>query len=116
MSVSHERPLRDPAVERLVVCACSVLDGCAGGRRNLCLATHCAPAWHAALGCAVSRARHLEYFHDHVRIENLLFEGVLQPWEGRLSPDRSRAGFGLQLRRREAQPYLLASSEQRRER
>jgi len=83
---------------------------------GLPLSTHCAPALHAALGCAVSQVRHLEYFHGHVRIENLLFEGVLQPREGRLSPDRSRAGFGLQLRRREAQPYLLASSEQRRER
>ena len=84
--------------------------------RGLPLSTHCAPALHATLGCAVSRVRHLEYFHDHVRIENLLFEGVLQPREGQLAPDRSRAGFGLQLRRREAQPYLLASSEQRQER
>lgn len=36
---------------------------------GLPLASHCAPALHAHLDCAALRVRHLEYFHDHVRIE-----------------------------------------------
>jgi hypothetical protein len=49
---------------------------------------------------------HLEYFHDHVRVENMLFDGVLQPEEGGiLRPDTSRPGLGLELKRSEAEKY-----------
>jgi L-alanine-DL-glutamate epimerase-like enolase superfamily enzyme len=75
--------------------------------RGLPLSAHCAPALHAHLGCACSRMRHLEYFHDHVRIERLLFDGALTPVNGELTPDRSRAGFGLKLLRDEAQRYAV---------
>ncbi len=66
------------------------------------LSAHTAPALHAPLGCAVPRVRHLEYFHDHVRIERLLFDGALEPVGGALRPDRSRPGFGLELKRQDA--------------
>jgi hypothetical protein len=46
--------------------------------------------------------RHLEYFHDHVRAEALLFDGTLDPEGGALRPDRSRAGLGIELRRADA--------------
>ncbi|HTV24266.1 MAG TPA: enolase C-terminal domain-like protein [Polyangiaceae bacterium] len=78
------------------------------------LSAHCAPSLHAHLGCAASRLRHVEYFHDHARIEARVFEGALQPVDGQLVPDRSRAGLGLELIEREARPYALASAEQRR--
>src|SRR5215216_2876908 len=55
--------------------------------------THTAPSVHAHVGCAVPQINHLEYFYDHVRIENMLFEGVLQPEEGYLRPDPSRPGL-----------------------
>ena len=45
--------------------------------------------------CGVDRLRHLEYFHDHVRVEAMLFDGVLEPVDGALVPDRSRSGHGL---------------------
>jgi L-alanine-DL-glutamate epimerase-like enolase superfamily enzyme len=77
---------------------------------GLPLSCHCAPALHAHLGCAAQRVRHVEYFHDHVRIENLLFDGVLQPRDGELTPDRSRPGFGLELRRSEAQRYAIGAA------
>jgi L-alanine-DL-glutamate epimerase-like enolase superfamily enzyme len=66
------------------------------------LSAHTAPSVHAHLCCAVSRVRHLEYFHDHVRIEQRLFEGALRPIDGALVPDRSRPGLGISLRRDEA--------------
>ena len=45
-------------------------------------------------------ADQLEYFHDHVRVESMLFDGVLEPVEGALVPDRSRPGHGIELEAR----------------
>jgi len=69
------------------------------------LSAHTAPSLHVAPCCAARRVCHLEYFHDHVRIENLLFDGVPRPRSGRLEPDWSRPGSGLELKRREACRY-----------
>jgi L-alanine-DL-glutamate epimerase-like enolase superfamily enzyme len=66
---------------------------------------HCAPQLSAHAFCGVDRLRHLEYFHDHVRLESLLFDGVLQPVGGALVPDRSRPGHGLSLKRADAQRF-----------
>ena len=62
---------------------------------SLDVSAHCAPAMSAHAFCAVERRRHLEYFHDHVRIEELLFDGRPELREGALHPDRSRPGNGL---------------------
>jgi L-alanine-DL-glutamate epimerase-like enolase superfamily enzyme len=70
------------------------------------LSAHTAPAIHAHVCCAVPSARNVEYFHDHVRIERLLFDGVLEPLEGVLHPDRSRFGMGLDLKRSDALRYV----------
>ena len=70
------------------------------------LSAHCAPAVSAHAFCAVERMRHLEYFHDHVRIERMFFDGVLSPEAGRLRPDPTRPGLGLHLKRRDAERYL----------
>src|SRR5919108_3417483 len=69
------------------------------------LSSHTAPSVHVHLGCAVQRMRHLEWFHDHVRIEQLLFDGALVPEAGKLRPDRSRPGLGLALKNVDAQRY-----------
>ena len=71
------------------------------------LSTHTAPALHAQPCCALPAVRHLEWFHDHVRIERLLFDGAPEPVDGRLVPDRSRPGLGLELKHADAQRYLL---------
>jgi L-alanine-DL-glutamate epimerase-like enolase superfamily enzyme len=68
---------------------------------------HCAPAIHAHAGCAVPQIDHLEYFHDHVRIDHLLFDGVIEPSGGCLRPDPSRPGLGLQLKRADAERYAI---------
>ena len=69
------------------------------------VSAHCAPQLSAHAFCAVPNLRHLEYFHDHVRVESLLFDGVLEPEGAELRPDRSRPGHGLELRRADAQRY-----------
>jgi len=69
------------------------------------LSGHCAPQLSAHAFCAVPKLRHLEYFHDHVRVESLLFDGVLEPESGELRPDRSRPGHGLELKRADAERY-----------
>ncbi len=72
---------------------------------HLPLSAHCAPALHVHIGCALHPMRHLEYFHDHVRIENMLFEGVAQPRKGQVHPDLSRPGIGLEFKSADAQRF-----------
>jgi L-alanine-DL-glutamate epimerase-like enolase superfamily enzyme len=69
---------------------------------HLPLSAHCAPSVHLALGCHSRHVAHLEYFHDHARLERLLFDGVEVPRDGALHPDNSRPGLGLTLKKQEA--------------
>jgi L-alanine-DL-glutamate epimerase-like enolase superfamily enzyme len=81
------------------------VDGICKGR-TLPFSAHCAPAVSAHVCCAVETLAHLEYFHDHVRVESTLFDGVLRPEEGGyLRPDPSRPGLGLELKRAQAEQY-----------
>jgi L-alanine-DL-glutamate epimerase-like enolase superfamily enzyme len=75
--------------------------------RSMPLSTHCAPALHAHVACAAKRVRHVEYFHDHARIEHLLFDGALAPRGGALYPDLSRPGMGLDFKHSDAQKYAI---------
>ncbi len=68
---------------------------------------HCAPALHAAAACALPNFVVGEYFHDHARIENLFFDGTLQPSKGYVTPDRARPGFGLEFKRTDAEKYRV---------
>ena len=72
------------------------------------LSAHTAPNIHAHVCCAIPNALHIEYFHDHVRIEEMFFEGALPPLRGELRPDATRPGLGLELRRSEARRYAVA--------
>ncbi|HJU10624.1 MAG TPA: enolase C-terminal domain-like protein [Candidatus Binataceae bacterium] len=73
--------------------------------RSMPLSGHCAPSLHMQAGCAVTPMRNIEYFHDHVRIEQMLFDGVVEPRQGKLHPDLSRPGLGIELKRAEAQRF-----------
>jgi L-alanine-DL-glutamate epimerase-like enolase superfamily enzyme len=69
------------------------------------LSTHTAPQASAHAAAACLPLLHLEYFHDHVRVERLLFDGVLTPEDGRLVPDDGRIGTGLELKEADAAPF-----------
>jgi L-alanine-DL-glutamate epimerase-like enolase superfamily enzyme len=75
--------------------------------RSLPLSGHTAPMLHAHAACAIPAMRHLEWFHDHVRIERMLFDGALEPDRGRLRPDRSRPGIGVEFKRADAERYAV---------
>ena len=72
---------------------------------NLALSSHTAPALHAHLACAATPLRNVEYFHDHVRIERMLLDGLPQVVKGELRPDLSRLGLGLELKRADARKF-----------
>ena len=74
---------------------------------QLDLSGHCAPALSVHALCGAVHLRHLEYFHDHVRIERIAFDGTLDPRGGELRPDRGRPGLGLALRRSDLEQYRV---------
>jgi L-alanine-DL-glutamate epimerase-like enolase superfamily enzyme len=71
------------------------------------ISTHTAPALHLHAACALPNVRHAEWFHDHVRIERVLFDGVVEPEDGLLKPDLSRPGNGLEFRPKDAHRFLI---------
>jgi L-alanine-DL-glutamate epimerase-like enolase superfamily enzyme len=73
---------------------------------HLEISGHCAPSLHVHPAAATPNLRHLEYFHDHVRIERMLFEGALDPSGGALVP-ADEPGLGLVFREADAEPYRV---------
>jgi L-alanine-DL-glutamate epimerase-like enolase superfamily enzyme len=71
------------------------------------LSSHCAPSLHLHACCAAPRVRHMEYFHDHVRIEHMLLDGALAPVDGEIEPDLGRPGLGLELKEADAQRFAV---------
>lgn len=76
----------------------------AAGERDI--SAHCAPTLHTAIAGSVPNLRHLEWFHDHVRVENLLFSGVPEAVGGAARPGDA-PGFGVVLRTADAEPYRV---------
>jgi L-alanine-DL-glutamate epimerase-like enolase superfamily enzyme len=72
---------------------------------ELDLSGHTAPSIHAHALCAVTRLRHLEWFHDHVLVERRLFDGFLEPVAGALHPDLSRPGLGVEFKHADAAAF-----------
>ncbi len=77
--------------------------------RGMDLSLHCAPQISGQVGTAVWHLRHLEYFHDHVRIEGLAFDGVIDPEPGGLlRPDRTAPGHGLTVKHSDLEQFRVA--------
>ncbi len=75
------------------------------------LSAHCAPALHRHLGAAAPRFRHCEWFHDHVRIERMLFDGAPVPRGGAIAPDPDRPGLGLTLKTQDAERFAVGAGD-----
>ena len=73
--------------------------------RSMKLSAHTSPALHAHVGAAVEPLAHVEYFHDHARIESMLFDGAPPLRDGGLCPDRTAPGMGMTLREDEAERW-----------
>jgi len=71
------------------------------------LSAHCAPALHLHLTAAAPGLRHQEWFHDHVRIEAMLFDGAPRIVDGSIAPDLSRPGCGLEFKRQDARRFVV---------
>lgn len=71
------------------------------------ISAHCAPALHTHLGCALGHMRHIEYFHDHVRIESMLLDGIPRREGGQLVINRSAPGMGMMFREADAERFRL---------
>lgn len=79
--------------------------------RSLELSAHCAPALHVHPCAALIPLRHIECFHDHARIERMLFDGAPTPVNGELHPDLTRPGLGLEFKSEDAERYRVGISE-----
>ena len=71
---------------------------------ELPLSSHCAPALHLHPCLAALPAVHMEWFHDHVRIEQMLFDGAPVPTDGSVASN-GEPGFGLVLKEADARRY-----------
>lgn len=71
------------------------------------LSAHTAPGLHAHVACAATPLVHIEYFHDHVRIEERLFDGFVAPKGGLIRPDQTRPGIGVELKAVDAAKYRI---------
>jgi L-alanine-DL-glutamate epimerase-like enolase superfamily enzyme len=69
------------------------------------ISAHCAPNLHAHVGTSVPHLRHVEFFHDHARVDRLLFDGLLDPAGGSLNPRRDDPGHGMVLKEADADRY-----------
>jgi L-alanine-DL-glutamate epimerase-like enolase superfamily enzyme len=115
MPVYFERMLSAEAVDVLQIDAtrCGGITGfvaasALAAARSLDVSAHCAPALHVHLGCITPRLRHVEYFHDHARLEAMFFDGAPALKGGTLAPDPSRLGLGLCLRTKDVARFALS--------
>lgn len=72
------------------------------------ISAHCAPSMHRHVACGVVGLRHVEWFHDHVRIEQMLFDGAPFARDGTMVPDFTRSGHGLDFKAADAARYHVA--------
>lgn len=75
--------------------------------RSRPLSLHCSPTIHANVGVALETAIHVEYFHDHVRIEQMLFSGAATARHGALWPNVETPGMGVEFRWSDAERYAV---------
>jgi L-alanine-DL-glutamate epimerase-like enolase superfamily enzyme len=75
---------------------------------NTPFSAHCGPSIHVHAATVPPNLRHIEYFHDHVRVDHMIFDGALVPRDGALRPDDDRPGLGLTLKEQDAERFRVA--------
>lgn len=75
--------------------------------RHTPISTHTAPHAHLHPALSIPGVRHMEWFHDHVRIESMLFEGARSPENGELGVDPDSSGSGLTLKQGELPEHRI---------
>lgn len=75
------------------------------------VSAHCAPNLHAHVCSAVQDLRHVEYFHDHARIEAMFFDGLPALVDGALVVDADAPGLGLGLKEADVRRYRTGPGE-----
>lgn len=71
------------------------------------VSAHCAPLLHLPVAAGTPRLRHLEWFHDHVRIEGRLLGGPVPVHDGVLRLPEG-PGHGFELRADAVSPFRVA--------
>ncbi len=74
---------------------------------SLQVSAHCGPNIHAPVAAAVPNLRHVEYFHDHARLDPMLFDGLPEVSDGAMVVDRDRPGHGMVLKEVDAEQYRV---------
>lgn len=72
---------------------------------GILLSAHTSPSIHAHVCAAIQPLAHVEYFHDHARVEGLLFDGLPPLVDGALCPDPTVPGMGMALCEEHAKRY-----------
>lgn len=78
---------------------------------SLPLSAHTAPSVHAHVCCAAQRVIHTEYFFDHVRLEQMAFDGAIEAVDGMLRPNLDQPGFGLIWKQADMREYQTYASQ-----
>jgi L-alanine-DL-glutamate epimerase-like enolase superfamily enzyme len=74
---------------------------------NVPISSHCAPAIHLPVAACCAHLKNMEWFHDHVRVEHMLFDGASGIHDGFVVPNLQRSGHGLKFRRTAAERYKV---------
>ncbi|HUA94729.1 MAG TPA: enolase C-terminal domain-like protein [Acidimicrobiales bacterium] len=74
---------------------------------NLDVSAHCAPHLHAQVAAAAPNLRHVEYFHDHARVDHALFDGLPIVGNGLCARDDDSPGHGMVLKESDAERYRV---------
>ena len=81
--------------------------GALAAANQIPFSSHCAPSIHLHAALTTPNFSIAEYFHDHIRIESMLFDGISPPRDGYLAPDLSRPGLGFDLKYADAEKYKI---------
>ncbi len=74
---------------------------------HLPFSSHCAPALHLHAAVSLPSFYIAEYFHDHSRIEEMLFDGAVKQVNSIMKPDLGRHGLGIEFKYKDAEKYKV---------